>query len=397
MRILIALTYYRPHYSGLTIYAEREARALAARGHQVTILTSRFDNKLPSYERMDGVDVIRPKVWFHVSKGPIMPAMLLYAWKLARQADVIQLHLPQFDAAGIALLGRLLGKPVVLTYHCDLLLPSGLINRIANLVSNTTNYIAAQAANAIVHNTRDYAEASPFLSRYLDKVVPILPPGELTPVSAEEISSFRQKFNLERGQPTIGIVARLATEKGVEYLAEAMPIILEKYPQARVLFVGPYENVFGEEQYARQLAPLIQSLGEHWSFLGILSPVELSAFFHACDVTVLPSINSTESYGLVQVESMSCGTPGAASDRPGIRVPVRMTGMGQVFPPGNAQALAQALISILDHPEQYHRDPERLIQASSPEQVAKEYETLFEGVIAGARVSQLAARSEKQV
>ena len=43
MRILTALTYYRPHISGLTIYTERLAKALANLGHDVTILTSQFD------------------------------------------------------------------------------------------------------------------------------------------------------------------------------------------------------------------------------------------------------------------------------------------------------------------------------------------------------------------
>ena len=47
MKILIVLTYYRPHISGLTIYAERLAHALVKRGHQVTVLTSRFDPALP--------------------------------------------------------------------------------------------------------------------------------------------------------------------------------------------------------------------------------------------------------------------------------------------------------------------------------------------------------------
>ena len=50
MRVLIALTYYRPHYSGLTIYTERLAKALAARGHQVTVLTSQFEPDLPEEE-----------------------------------------------------------------------------------------------------------------------------------------------------------------------------------------------------------------------------------------------------------------------------------------------------------------------------------------------------------
>ncbi len=39
MKILIGLTYYRPHYSGLTIYTERLARGLAELGHEVTVLT----------------------------------------------------------------------------------------------------------------------------------------------------------------------------------------------------------------------------------------------------------------------------------------------------------------------------------------------------------------------
>ncbi len=54
MRILIALTYYRPHYSGLTIYTERLARSLVARGHQVTVITSRFNDRLAPREIATG-------------------------------------------------------------------------------------------------------------------------------------------------------------------------------------------------------------------------------------------------------------------------------------------------------------------------------------------------------
>ena len=69
MRILTVLTYYRPHYSGLTIYAERLGRALAQRGHHVTVLTSRYDTHLPEREALDGVEIVRLKVGMHVSKG----------------------------------------------------------------------------------------------------------------------------------------------------------------------------------------------------------------------------------------------------------------------------------------------------------------------------------------
>ena len=388
MRILIALTYYRPHYSGLTIYAEREARALVARGHQVTILTSRFDKSLKEHEFRDGVEVIRPKVWFHISKGVIMPAMPFWAWKLARQADVVHLHVPQLDAAPISILSKLLHKPVVLTYHCDLRLPKGIVHSIANHVSNLANAITAAMADIMVTNTRDYAENSPFVRRYLYKLMPLFPPVEIEQVSSADLEAFRRKFNLQPGQRIIGIAARLATEKGIEYLAQALPAVLRRYPKARVLFVGPYQNVVGEEKYAKRITSMIEPLGAHWTFLGVVTPVEMSAFFHESEVFVLPSLNSTESFGMVQVEAMSCGTPVIASDLPGMRVPVLKTGCGMLVPPANPGELAEALIAVLEEPERYRGQPETLVRLSTPEAVAQEYEKIFELVQNRARLKQ---------
>jgi glycosyltransferase involved in cell wall biosynthesis len=385
MRILIALTYYRPHYSGLTIYTERVARALAERGHQVTVLTSRFDENLAPREDCNGVEVIRPKVWFHVSKGVIMPAMWVQAWKLSRQADVIHLHVPQLDAAPISLMGKLLGKPVVLTYHCDLRLPSGFVHFLANQVSNLANHVTALAADVIVQNSRDYAEHSAFLRPYLEKLHPIYPPVEVAPLTREDSLAFRHKYNLQEGERVIGVAARLATEKGIEYLAQALPIVLRAFPRARVLFVGPYQNVVGEEAYARRVAALIEPLQDRWSFLGVVSPLEMSAFFHASEVLVLPSINSTESFGIVQVEAMTCGTPVVATDLPGVRVPVLETGAGRIVPPCDAAALAKALIAVLERPDDYRGQMEKIVLLSTPEAVANEYEAIFASLLEGER------------
>src|SRR5688572_3327165 len=69
MRILFALTYYRPHVSGLTIYVQRLAEALAERGHQVSVLTSQFDRTLPATELLNGVRVTRVPVALRLNKG----------------------------------------------------------------------------------------------------------------------------------------------------------------------------------------------------------------------------------------------------------------------------------------------------------------------------------------
>lgn len=383
MHILTGLTYYRPYTSGLTIYAERLARAFARRGHEVTILTSQYDRQLPRLDCLDGVTVVRVPPLMRVSKGLLMPAMPFEAWSLVRRADVINLHMPQLDAAYIAWFGKLMRKPVVLTYHCDLRLPKGLIHTVANQVSRVANNVAAWGSDGIVSITRDYAEHSAFLTRYMNKLHVLDAPVELAPASDMDIQAFREKFGIHKGQRIIGMVARLATEKGVEYLVQALPQVLERLPEARLLFVGSYQNVVGEEEYAARILPLIEGLHDHWSLLGNLSAVEMTAFFKTCEVLVLPSLNSTEAFGLVQVEAMSCGTPVVATDLPGVRVPVKTSGMGRIVPVADGGAIARAILDILAAPEQYRGDFAEIMHKYSPDVIAAGYEELFKDILQG--------------
>ncbi|HEY4691757.1 MAG TPA: glycosyltransferase family 4 protein [Anaerolineae bacterium] len=380
MKILIALTYYRPHTSGLTIYVERLVRALAARGHAVTVLTSQYDRSLPRDERLDGARVIRVPVAFRVSKGVIMPTFGFLATRLAREHDLLSLHLPQFDASGLALRGRLMKKPVVLTYHCDLKLPPGLFNRFVDKVVFLGNMVAARWADVMVAYTQDFATHSPYLSRYLNKVQVIPPPVHVHTPTRAEVDAFRAKWNPD-GRRVIGMATRLAAEKGVEYLLDALPRVREAFPGARVLFAGQHQNVLGEETYARRLAPLIEREGDGWTFLGNLDQVQIASFFSCLDTLVVPSINSTETFGLVQVEAMLLGTPSIASDLPGVRQPVRMTGMGEVVPIGDSAALAEAIIRVLSDRERYVKPRSDIEALFSTERTAEHYERLFEELL----------------
>ncbi len=380
MRILTVLTYYRPHTSGLTIYAERLARAFAARGHQVTVMTSQYDKALPREEWMDGVHVVRVPVAVRISKGVLAPTFGLVATKLVWQHDVVHLHLPQFDAPGVALRARLFGKPAVLTYHCDLQLPSGLFNRLVNLVVHFQNHLAGLLAHHLVTYTQDYADHSPYLARYRHKLTPILPPVTLPETTPQAVETFACQHATRERRPVIGMAARFATEKGVEVLLDALPRVLEKYPQAQVLFAGQYENVLGEQAYYNRLVPRIreyQSRGT-WTFLGVLSPQEMAAFYPNLDVLVVPSLNSTEAFGLVQIEAMLHGVPCIASALPGVRQPVLQHGMGQVIPIGDSRALAQALLEVLAHRERYRCDRAILARTYAPDSIAQAYEALFE-------------------
>lgn len=378
MRILEVLTYYRPWVSGLTIYVERLSRALAQQGHDVTVLTSQYDHNLPLYDLQDGVKVVRVPVTFRVSKGVIMPGFGPMAWKLAQKADVIHLHLPQFDAPGVALRGRLMGKPVVLTYHCDLQLPEGGFNRLVDRVVHSMNRLAGNLADAVVTYTRDYGTHSPYLSQYLGQKLHIIPPPvELAYCSDEAAQQFCEAQGL-RGKKVIGIICRLAAEKGVEILLKALPIVRESHPEACVIQAGHYKNIIGEEAYAARLAPLFKEHEGHYHLLGNLEGADVTAFFKNLDILCVPSLNSTESFGLVQIEAMQNGVPVVASALPGVRQPVTMTGMGQVVPIGDHEALAQAIITILDDKRKYLRDTKLIADSFSPAQTAVAYTQLFQ-------------------
>lgn len=380
MKILTVLTYYRPHTSGLTIYAERLARAFAKRGHQVTVMTTQYDPSLPRKEKMDGVKVIRVPVAARVSKGVLAPTFGLVATQLVAQHDVVQLHLPQFDAPGVALRGRLFGKPAVLTYHCDLLLPPSLFNRFVNAVVNFQNNMAGLLANHIVTYTQDYADNSPYLSRYASKLTPILPPVELPTPSPEAVSAFAREHRTKERKPVIGMAARLAAEKGVEVLLDALPTILKKYPKVQVLFAGTYQNVMGEQAYYDRLMPRIREyeLKGHWTFLGNLDPIEMAAYYPNLDVLTVPSLNSTEAFGLVQIEAMMNGVPCVPSALPGVRQPVSMHGMGRVAKIGDPVSLAESILEVLDAPKKFRGDTESIKELYNPDSIAQEYEKLFE-------------------
>ncbi|MBX7214745.1 MAG: glycosyltransferase family 4 protein [Thermoflexales bacterium] len=381
MRILHVITYFTPHTSGLTIYVERLARGLAREGHTATVLTSQFDPALPREEVVDGVRIVRAPVVARFSKGVIMPSIGHLARKLMATHDVVHLHLPQFDGAGLALHARARGLPVTLTYHCDVLLPPNLLNALAQPVVHGANDLAAWNTDTLVAYTRDYAEHSPFLSRYLKKLEVIPPPVEIEVANAEDKAAFAARYGLEGG-PVIGMCARLATEKGVEVLVDALEIVRQTHPTARVLFAGPYQNVLGEGDYARRLQPRFDALGKAWTFTGLLKGRALAAFFASLDTHVLPSLNSTESFGMVQVEAMLCGTPSICSDLPGVRVSVQQTGMGEVTPIGDSAALAAAILRVIGNRARYTR-PRAEVEAlySTPRTVA-DFTVLYQRLMA---------------
>src|SRR6188508_903576 len=99
MRILTVLTFYEPHWTGLTAIAKRVAEGLAARGHEVTVLTTQHLPDLPRREVLNDVDVVRLPPIGRLSRGLIAPGFPHTAYGLIGSNDVVQIHTPLLEGA----------------------------------------------------------------------------------------------------------------------------------------------------------------------------------------------------------------------------------------------------------------------------------------------------------
>lgn len=358
MKVLFALTYYWPHRTGLTLHAQYIAEALAARGHEVTVLTSHYMDSLPRDQMLNGVRVVRIRSALKISRGQVMPGLPYAAYLLIKDHDVVSLHSPMLETVLLARMARRMGKGVVITHHGDLVLPTGLLNSFISATMLRLFHAGASAADHIIAYSDDYAEHSVYVSPHLAKATPLYPPVVIPKPSKGARERVRNSLAVGSA-PLIGYSGRFVEEKRPDLLLRALSHLETLLPDARVAFAGqyimPYENF-----YQRSL-PLIERYADRVSFLGLIEdPHELADFYAALDVLVLPS--STECFGLVQVESMLSGTPVIATDITGAREPVRVSGMGMIVPPRDTLALAKAIAEVATNREKYVR-PRKEIEA----------------------------------
>lgn len=352
LKILLALQYYLPHRTGFTLHVQRIAEALADRGHQVTVVSARYDLSLPRDEQIKGVRVIRLWAPLRVSRGMIMPAFPWAVFRLVQTHDVVSLHTPTLETAVYGFYTKLLRKGLIITHHGDLVLPAGRFNRFVEWFTFQLYKIAAKAAYHILAYTEDYVANSYYLNPFREKVVAVYPPIVLPTPQPEVVKALRQQWlgGTATHARLIGYAGRFVEEKRPDILIRALPTIHEHYPDAKIIMAGQFDIKY-ENFYERNWA-LIEQYRQHLVFLGVLTDEQdLANFYAACDVLALPS--DTDNFPLVQVEAMRCGTPVVGTNIPGARVAIQASGMGELVPPRNPEAMGQAIKRVLEHREAY--------------------------------------------
>lgn len=374
LKILICMLYYFPHRTGMQLYIQRVSEALVERGHEVTILAARHKPDLPDEEMVNGVRVVR--LWappIPISRGMIMPAYPIAAYKLIAQHDVVSIHTPMLETGLISVLAGLQGRKVIPTHHGDLILPKGGVNRLITSAMFAMYKFMARRAPRIIAYSEDYADHSYYLLPYRDKVSVIYPPIHMPLPNPQHAEELRSEWSHDGG-PVIGFAGRFVEEKRPDLLMKALDTVNKHYPNARIVFAGEYDIKY--ENTWKHYQPLVQQYKDQLIFLGLIDNMQYMAdFFAACDVLALTS--DSECFALVQVEAMLCGTPVIMTDTPGGRVPVQVTGMGKLAQQGDAESIGQAIVDVLREPDAYRRPREQVEECFSFTETVDRYERHF--------------------
>ncbi len=372
MRILTVLDYYHPHWTGLTVNAQLIAEGLARRGHEVTVLTVRHDPQSPPREIHRDVAVVRTQPLARFSRGLLSPALPAAAYRLIPQSDVVHMHTPMIEALLVAALCRARRRPLVMTHQGDLVMPSGVLNAVIQRAGNAMLAAAARLSTRVTTFTRDYAEHSPVLRPALETLVPLLPPITMPEPDAEEVERVRALIS---GRPIVGFAGRFVEEKGFDFLLRAIPSVLEAAPETQFAFAGEHDMRY--ERFFERCAPLLEPWRDRVHLLGLIRDRRrIASFYAACDVVVVPS--RTDCFASVLVEAMLSGTPVVASDIPGTRQAVALTGMGTTVRPRDPASLAAGITDVLRNRERYAAAAPKAAEVFDAERTLDRYEELLD-------------------
>jgi rhamnosyl/mannosyltransferase len=226
---------------------------------------------------------------------------------------------------------------VVVSWHSDIVRQKRLLRTFAPFM-----HAVLRRADAIVCATPNHIDTSEVLPAYRSKCV-VIPYG-ISLTALQETAAVRADAMTVRasfgGGPLILAVGRLTYYKGFEHLIRAMRD------------VRGHLVVIGEGPLRRSLEAVAKesAVADRVHLLGEISG-ELAPYYHACDVFVLPSVERSEAFGIVQLEAMACGKPVVNTALPsGAPFVSRHEHSGLTVRPGDPGALAAAINTLLDRP-----------------------------------------------
>lgn len=343
---------------GMNVYVRELSRALAARGHAVDVYTRRDSPDAPA------VQPIGPSVRvINIDAGPAAPiekesiaahlgafekGVAAFADAEAITYDIVHSHYWMSGVVGAALAERW-RAPHVAMFHT--------LGEVKNRARATEHEprsridaeraVATAADRIVVASAHEKHLLTALYGADADRIA-VVPCGvDLDLFSPMEKEAARRKLGLKPGERVILFVGRIEPLKGIDILISAAAQLHED-ENFVVLIVG------GDDRAARQIEELTEharrlDIDHHISWVGSVPHADLPLYYNAADVCVVPSYY--ESFGLVAVEAMACGTPVVASRVGGLTSTIMDGETGYLIPWRCPEPFAERLELLLDNDE----------------------------------------------
>jgi glycosyltransferase involved in cell wall biosynthesis len=333
MKIAIISSTFPPYRGGMGNVAEEEARLLAARGHDVTVLIPEAKPKRVPAGEPYRIREVEPL--FRIGNAACMPELL----ENMDGYDMVHLHYPFFGGAEFVAFKKW-RKPefkYAVTYHMDVV-GTGVMKWIFSAYTFLILPSVLRGAERISVSSRDYAETSPLLRRVWKdieaKIVEIPFPAPLITIAHPDTKP--EKYFL-----FIGGLDKAHYFKGVDNLITAFAASRERMDGYELRIIGDGDLRATYEALAKE-----KGIADSVKFLGGMPPgEEMNAIIRHARALVLPSIDRSEAFGLVLLQALSEGIPLIASNLPGVRT-IATPDVALRVVPGDSASLAIALLTL---------------------------------------------------
>jgi len=327
MRIGMVCPYSLDVPGGVQSHVLQLAEVMLARGHQVSVLApSSPDVPLPDYVVSAGRAIPIPYNG-SVSRLQFSPAVhgRVKRWLLQGDFDVLHLHEPNAPSLSMWAL-RVAEGPIVATFHTSTT-KSLTLTVFQGILRPMHEKIVGRIA------VSDLARRWQMESLGSDAVE--IPNG----VDVDSFASAPRLVGYPRPGKTVLFLGRYdEPRKGMAVLLDALPAVVERFPDVQLLIVGR-----GDQDELRAQAG---EFARHMCFLGLVDDAGKASAMRSADVYCAPNVGG-ESFGIVLVEALAAGTPVVASDLDAFRRVLRDGECGSLVPVGDGAALADALIAVL--------------------------------------------------
>ncbi len=312
----------RAHVGGVERVLGEVASHLAQRGHDVTLVCSTSGPATESVRR--NVRIHRVKRTTTLFRTPVVDL----AKKIDPGTDIVQVPATYpFTTGPVLRTAHAMGVGTVLDFHFEPS-PPGILGKVASRAYRAFGTRSYRLADAVIVRSYAYGRSAPSLEDVPESRWRVVPNGI-------DMNRFSTVGRMIGAKDRLLFVGRLVPYKGVDVLIRA----LARFHSAPPLVIA------GDGPMRRKLESLANRLGVDARFLGHVPDADLPALYRGARLTILPSINQQEAFGIALVESMACGTPVVASDLPGVAETAR--GGGLIARRGDPEDLSQKIRAAL--------------------------------------------------